>query len=298
MNTAYLGSRRWAPLKGVMAAMALLLAPAAFAQVPPTDAPPAPTEDVDTSIPGVTDAAPAADAAPAPEAAPVAEGEEAAAPAEDPFSIQHIWNTGDLVSRSVLIVMIIMFLGSIYVAVTKLVEQGRLAGQMKRVSGFWEANSIDEGLDALGSRGSFRDIAEGAIAEANNPMSGLGSRISRLDRTSHRVGIELERVNAKLQAGMAWLATVGAICPFVGLFGTVWGIVKALVTIGMTGDASIEKVAGPVGEALIMTAIGLAVAVPAVILYNALGRRNKGLSDGARHFAFDVEKLMSTSAKA
>jgi biopolymer transport protein ExbB len=280
--------------------MALLVAPAAFAQTPPADAPPAPAaEEVDTSIPGVTDAAPAEapDAAPAPEAAPAAaEGE--AAEVEDPFSVQHMWKTGDIVSRGVLIIMIIMFAGTIYVAATKLVEQGSLSGQLKRVGGFWEANSIDEGLDALGSKGAFRDIAEGAIQEANNPMAGLGSRIGRLDRTSHRVGIELERVNAKLQAGMAWLATVGAICPFVGLFGTVWGIVKALTTIGMTGDASIEKVAGPVGEALIMTAIGLAVAVPAVILYNALGRRNKGLSDGARHFAFDVEKLMSTSAKA
>jgi biopolymer transport protein ExbB len=97
---------------------------------------------------------------------------------------------------------------------------------------------------------------------------------------------------------MAFLATVGSICPFVGLFGTVWGIVNALVRIGLTGDASIEKVAGPVGEALIMTAIGLAVAVPAVIFYNLLGRRNKSISDAARHFAYDVEKLMASSAKA
>jgi multisubunit Na+/H+ antiporter MnhC subunit len=104
--------------------------------------------------------------------------------------------------------------------------------------------------------------------------------------------------NGRLQGGMAFLATVGAICPFVGLFGTVWGIVKALITITASGDASIERVAGPVGEALIMTAIGLAVAVPAVIFYNLLGRRNKNISDAARHFAYDVDKLMASSAKA
>ena len=115
---------------------------------------------------------------------------------------------------------------------------------------------------------------------------------------SHQVGIELERINVRLQGGMAWLATVGSIAPFVGLFGTVWGIVGALTTIGMTGDASIERVAGPVGEALIMTAIGLAVAVPAVILYNLLGRRNKIIYDEARHFAYDVEKLMATSGQS
>jgi biopolymer transport protein ExbB len=97
---------------------------------------------------------------------------------------------------------------------------------------------------------------------------------------------------------MAFLATVGSICPFVGLFGTVIGIVNALINVGSSGDPSIDKVAGPVGEALYMTAIGLAVAVPAVIFYNLLGRRNKVIADAARHFAFDVDKLMASSAKA
>ena len=159
-------------------------------------------------------------------------------------------------------------------------------------------NTLDEGLDVLGRNNAFRSIAEGAIAQANSAQAGLGARIGRSDRMSHQVGIELERVNARLQAGMAFLATVGAIAPFVGLFGTVWGIVNALIRIGTSGDPSIEKVAGPVGEALIMTAIGLAVAVPAVIFYNLLGRRNKNISDAARHFAFDVDKLMASSAKA
>ena len=209
-----------------------------------------------------------------------------------------MWAQGDIVARSTLIIMIIMFSGTIYIAATKVIDQNILNGQVKKLGGFWEAGSLDDGLEALGEKSAFRNIAEGAVAQANSAQAGLGARISRGDRTSHQVGIELERVNTRLQAGMAFLATVGSICPFVGLFGTVWGIVNALVRIGLTGDASIEKVAGPVGEALIMTAIGLAVAVPAVIFYNLLGRRNKSISDAARHFAYDVEKLMASSAKA
>ena len=173
-----------------------------------------------------------------------------------------------------------------------------LIGHMKKIPSFWDANTLDEGLDTLGRNNAFRSVAEGAIAQANSAQAGLGARISRSDRMSHQVGIELERINGRLQAGMAFLATVGAICPFVGLFGTVWGIVNALIRITASGDASIEKVAGPVGEALIMTAIGLAVAVPAVIFYNLLGRRNKNISDAARHFAYDIDKLMASSAKA
>jgi biopolymer transport protein ExbB len=209
-----------------------------------------------------------------------------------------VWTEGDFVAKGTLILMIIMFAGSIYIAVTKAVDQYILIGHMKKIPSFWDANTLDEGLDTLGRNNAFRSVAEGAIAQANSAQAGLGARISRSDRMSHQVGIELERINGRLQGGMAFLATVGAICPFVGLFGTVWGIVNALIRITASGDASIEKVAGPVGEALIMTAIGLAVAVPAVIFYNLLGRRNKNISDAARHFAYDIDKLMASSAKA
>ncbi|MEZ5936824.1 MAG: MotA/TolQ/ExbB proton channel family protein [Hyphomonadaceae bacterium] len=300
MNTAYLGDgpKRRHSWKGILAALAMVLMPAtAFAQEPPA-APEAP--EVDLSIPGLED--PVADAPPVVEEAVEAagEGEEAAAAEEGftpEFSLAAVWREG-LVPQITLVIMGIMLAGSIYVAATKAFEQMRLGGQLKRVGEFWNAGSIDEGLDALGRSGAIRDIAEGAIAEANNAQQGLGARIGRVERTTHRVGIELERVNTQLQSGMAWLATVGSIAPFVGLFGTVVGIIRALVKIGQTGDASIEKVAGPVGEALIMTAIGLGVAVPAVIFYNALGRQNKVLQDGVRHFAFDVEKLMATSVKS
>ena len=303
MNTAYLGNglkRHLSPLKILVASLAMIFMPmTAMAQEP--DAPALPELEVDTSIPGL-DTSPAEEAAPAPPPADIGgfdeEGEILGEEVENPFTVQHMWEQGDIVARSTLIIMIIMFAGTVYVGATKFVDQTMLTGQMKKLNGFWEAGSLDEALDQLGPKSAFRNIAEGAIAQANSSQGGLGARISRSDRMSHQVGIELERINARLQGGMAWLATVGSICPFVGLFGTVWGIVGALTTIGLTGDASIEKVAGPVGEALIMTAIGLAVAVPAVILYNLLGRRNKLIYDEARHFAFDVEKLMATSGQS
>ena len=298
MNTAFFGdgpSRRSTPVKILLAAAAMAFLPmGAMAQEPPTDVPPPAVEDVN----------PVPDLAPAPEAveeAPAVEeaaGEEEVTETENPFGLAHMWETADWVGRSVFIVMVLMFSGVVYISVTKIIDQNSLLAQMKRLGGFWEASSLDEGLDQLGPKNAFRAIAEGAIAQANSAQAGLGARISRGDRTSHQVGIELERINARLQAGMAFLGTVGAICPFVGLMGTVWGIVNALTRIGMTGDASIEKVAGPVGEALIQTFIGLLVAVPAVIMYNLLGRRNKNISDAARHFAYDVEKLMAGSAHA
>jgi biopolymer transport protein ExbB len=299
MKTAYLGdtpSRRGSPVKFLLAAMAMAFMPlGAMAQqpaTPPTDsATPAPT-DAPAPLPTDESAAPPVDTAAAP-AAPAPE-----ASMQDKFSIETVWKEGGIVAQVTLSLMVLMFAGTIYIAATKAVDQTILLGQVRKIPAFWDSNTLDEGLDILGRNNAFRAIAEGAIAQANSAQAGLGARISRSDRMSHQVGIELERMNARLQGGMAFLATVGAICPFVGLFGTVVGIVNALVKIGTSGDPSIEKVAGPVGEALIMTAIGLAVAVPAVIFYNLLGRRNKNISDAARHFAFDIDKLMASSAKA
>jgi biopolymer transport protein ExbB len=293
MKTAYLGDglkRQSNPVKLLLAALAILSMPmAALAQ--PADAPPMlPTEEGPAAPPAAEAAAPAG--------AEEGKADGEAGSMEEAFTLTAVWTESDEVGKGTLIIMIIMFAGSIYIAVTKAVDQTMLSNQMKKIPAFWDANTLDEGLDLLGRNNAFRAVAEGAIAQANSAQAGLGARISRSDRMSHQVGIELERINGRLQGGMAFLATVGAICPFVGLFGTVWGIVKALITITASGDASIERVAGPVGEALIMTAIGLAVAVPAVIFYNLLGRRNKGISDAARHFAYDVDKLMASSAKA
>lgn len=301
MNTVFLGagpSRRSSPIRFVAVALALAFAPlGAIAQTPDTETPAGALDGVDTSIPGLNDA-PAVEPTPAPAPAPAeaAVEEEGYGPGEDPFSVQHIWVAGDIVARTTLVLMILMSLGSWYIVATKLFDQTRIMGNVKRLGDFWSASSIDEGLDNLGRGNAFRLIAEGAVAAANNTETGIISRIPREERMSLEVSRELDRLNSRLQGGMAFLATVGATAPFIGLFGTVWGIVNALIAIGLSGDASIERVAGPVGEALIMTAIGLAVAVPAVIFYNLLGRRNKNVSDVARYFAIDVEKLMSSKA--
>ena len=294
MKTAYLGDghkRQAFPVKTLLAALAMMFVPAVAMAQPPAEAPPALPMEEPAAPPAVE--APAA----APAEAAAEEGAEGGGVA-NAFSLTAVWEEGDIVAKGTLVIMVIMFAGSIYIAATKAIDQFILSGHMKKIPAFWDANTLDEGLDLLGRNNAFRSVAEGAIAQANSAQAGLGARISRSDRMSHQVGIELERINTRLQGGMAFLATVGAICPFVGLFGTVWGIVNALIRITASGDASIEVVAGPVGEALIMTAIGLAVAVPAVIFYNLLGRRNKLISDAARHFAYDIDKLMASSAKA
>lgn len=290
MKSAYLGKgrKRLTSLFGILLAAFAMLTMPLVAVAQPEGVPTLPMDEAPAAA--AVDAA-----APAGEEAAAGEAEEDMA---SHFSVTEVWNKGDFVAKGTLIIMIFMFAGTIYIAATKAVDQWMLQNQMKKIPAFWDANTLDEGLDVLGRNSAFRNIAEGAIAQANSAQAGLGARIARSDRMAHQVGIELERVNNRLQGGMAFLGTVGSICPFVGLFGTVWGIVNALIVITAEGDASIEKVAGPVGEALIMTAIGLAVAVPAVIFYNLLGRRNKVIYDSARHFSFDVDKLMASSAKA
>jgi biopolymer transport protein ExbB len=174
-------------------------------------------------------------------------------------------------------------------------DQNKLFDNAKKLGEFWEASSVDDGLNQLGAKNAFRDIADSAVQVAQSGDTGLMGRISRTNRMSHKVVQAVEGINNRLSNGMSFLATVGAVSPFIGLFGTVYGIVNALIAIGISGQASIDKVAGPVGEALYMTAIGLFVAVPAVIFYNLLGRRNKTLQDTARHFAVDVEQLLISS---
>lgn len=247
---------------------------------------------LDTSIPGLEDPAVAsmetsADmAAPASEAIRADEGHEA-------FSIQSLWTEGDIVARSTLIAMILMSLATWYIAATKYADQLSLSRQARKLREFWQSESVTQGMDSLGERNAFAGIAYAAMSVAEDGEHGLQAQISKDNRMSHRVIQSVEGINNRLSGGMTVLATVGSVSPFIGLFGTVWGIVNALIAIGVSGQASIDKVAGPVGEALYMTAIGLFVAVPAVIFYNLLGRRNKVIQDTARHFALDLEQLFA-----
>jgi biopolymer transport protein ExbB len=275
-----------------MAAMSFVV-PAA-AQTAPTP-PPAATE-----APGAA-TAPAPAAAPAPTAAPTAPAVTAKATKttemiENPYGLEALWRGSDWVAKSVLIILLIMSVGSWYIMIVKVLEQAKMSRQARATTrGFWHAGSVRQGADSLDPNSPFRFIAEAGI-EAGKKHGGLLEHVDLNQWITMSIQRAIERVQSRLQDGLAFLATVGSTAPFIGLFGTVWGIYHALTAIGVAGQASIDKVAGPVGEALIMTAIGLAVAVPAVLGYNWLVRRNKRVMDEVRGFGSDLHSVILSSA--
>ena len=235
-------------------------------------------------------AAPAPAPAPAPAAAPPAVSEEAV---DNPYGLKALWNQGDFVAKGTLIIMLIMSMGSWYIIFTKLFEQrAMLKSAESSADTFWKASTVKAGVNALDEGSAFRYIAEAGIKASEHHE---GTMVEQIDKLTW-VGMSVDRaagsIQSRLTDGLAFLATVGSTAPFVGLFGTVWGIYNALVKIGISGQASIDKVAGPVGEALIMTAIGLAVAVPAVMGYNWLIRRNKLAMERVRAFGSDVHNVL------
>ena len=211
----------------------------------------------------------------------------------NPYGLQAIWEQGDLVARGTLVLLVLMSMGSWYVIFTKLAEQRRL---MKSASAaaqsFWNADSVQAGTQSLQAGSAFRFIAEAGLKASEHHEGKLTEQIDRHTWISMSIQRAIDNVASRLQDGLAFLATVGSTAPFVGLFGTVWGIYHALTAIGISGQASIDKVAGPVGEALIMTAIGLAVAVPAVMGYNWLIRRNKAAMEQVRGFGSDLHSVL------
>jgi biopolymer transport protein ExbB len=218
---------------------------------------------------------------------------QATATVDNPYGLQALWQGGDLVSRSVLILLLIMSLSSWYVMLTKLWDQRKLKQSARVVEKqFWTAPSLKDGVERLKKGDEFRAIAEDGLRAASHHDGRLTDRIDLHEWITMSLQRAVDQVNSKLQSGLGLLATVGSVAPFVGLFGTVWGILNALVGIGIAGQASIDKVAGPVGEALIMTALGLFVAVPAVMGYNWLLGRNKVLQDALRNFASDLHAYL------
>ncbi len=237
--------------------------------------------------------APAATAAPAPAAAPSIAPQIAQEAVENPYGLKAMWTEGDVVARTTLIIMVIMSMGSWYIMFTKLFEQrAMLKSARSSADTFWKANSVKAGVTALEEGSAFRFIAEQGIKASEHHEGTMVESIDKHTWISMSVDRSVGNIQNRLQDGMAFLATVGSTAPFVGLFGTVWGIYNALVKIGISGQASIDKVAGPVGESLIMTAIGLAVAVPAVMGYNWLIRRNKAVMDETRAFAGDLHNVL------
>ncbi len=273
------------------------------------------TPDAGTTTPAATDttvpvtAAPGTEAVPGAPAdgtaqpmatAPATEGEQPPAgetgettEQENPYGLSALWGQGNIISRGTLVVLLIMSIGTWYLFFTKYLEQGRILKHARTADNkFWRAANFDEAVAQLERSSAFRMIVEDGQAAAQQHASTLSAQIDLNDWVQMALNRSADTVNSKLQSGLAFLASVGSTAPFVGLFGTVYGIYNALIAIGVSGQASIDRVAGPVGEALIMTAFGLVVAVPAVLFYNLLVRRNKVVMDRVRSFTADVHGFL------
>ena len=244
--------------------------------------------------------APAVTPAPAP-AAPPATGKAAPTTTdviENPYGLEALWKGGDLVARITLGILVLMSAGSWYIIVTKVYEQSRMNRQARAADrSFWKAASVQKGAVELREGSPYRFIAESSL-EATTKHEGLLGNVDMNTWVSMSIQRAIDNIQSRTQDGLAFLATVGSTAPFVGLFGTVWGIYHALTAIGIAGQASIDKVAGPVGEALIMTAIGLAVAVPAVLGYNWLIRRNKAAMERVRGFGADLHAVLLSATQS
>lgn len=239
--------------------------------------------------------APAASAA-AETAAPAAEAAAPAAaakPVDNPYSLGNIIAHGNAVDQGVLVILGLMSMGSWYILIVRLWDTAKLGKEAKEVrASFFKKASLQEGLKSLSETGAFRYIAQTGIEASDHHEGALTENIDHNTWVTMNIDRAVGEVNSRLQGGLGFLATVGSTSPFIGLFGTVWGILQALTQIGVAGQASIDKVAGPVGAALIMTAIGLAVAVPAVLGYNWLVNRNKAVMGQVRAFAADLHGVL------
>jgi biopolymer transport protein ExbB len=229
---------------------------------------------------------------------------------EAQFGLAHVWAQGDGVTRTVALILLGMSLVSWMVIALKALDLRRHRAQARQSEAFWHATDFEDGLRQLGDAADnpFRQLAETGreatrhilrqddlTARTQRPQ--LHDQLDVSDWVTRELRSAIDEFTARLQGGLAVLASVGSTAPFVGLFGTVWGIYHALLGIGAAGQATIDKVAGPIGEALIMTALGLAVAIPAVLGYNALVRGNKGVLHKLNRFGHDLHALLVTGAR-
>ena len=213
----------------------------------------------------------------------------------NPYGLGALWEQGDFVARSTLIILVLMSMGSWYILITRLRASVRLRADARQAQAmFAGAVTVHQLAQGLREGSAFRFVAEAGLHASERQAGTLMASVDRGDWLTMSVQRSVEQVQSHLNEGLALLATVGSTAPFIGLFGTVWGIYHALTAIGIAGQASIDKVAGPVGEALIMTAIGLAVAVPAVLGYNALARHNKVTMESVRSFGVAIHAVLSS----
>jgi biopolymer transport protein ExbB len=218
----------------------------------------------------------------------LAAGAAAAHDSAEKYGFFNALNQGGVISWTVAVILTLFLFFSFYIMFTKLFEQQKIINQAKRVrASFWNANSLREGSAKLEKNSAYKQIVDDGLA-AQEQHARLTDPVEAHDWLHGSLQRSEDTINSALGGGLAFLATVGATAPFIGLFGTVVGIYKALLGIAAAGQASIDKVAGPVGEALIMTAFGLVVAVPAVLGYNFLQRRNKAIQEALGAFSNDV----------
>lgn len=223
-----------------------------------------------------------------------------AAPAANggnPYGLMQALNEGGLISWATFIILVAMSVFSFYILFTKLFEQQKIISQGRKVrSSFWNSSNLKEAASKLDQKSAYRAIVDDALI-AQDQHGKLTNPIDQHDWMGNSLARSQGSIGARLGEGLAFLATVGSTAPFIGLFGTVVGIYRALIKIGAAGQASIGTVAGPVGEALIMTALGLVVAVPAVLAYNWLIRRNKSIMEDLAAFTNDLHGYIMSEGR-
>src|SRR4051794_8036775 len=218
-----------------------------------------------------------------------------AAASANPYGLVPALEQGGIIAFSVFAILVIMSLGTFYILFTKLMQQQKIISQGRKVrASFWNAPSLREASTKLEAKSAYRAIVDDALL-AQDQHGKLTDPIDQHEWVAGSLARSQGAIGARLGEGLAFLATVGSTAPFIGLFGTVIGIYRALIKIGASGQASIDTVAGPVGEALIMTALGLVVAVPAVLAYNWLIRRNKTVTEDLSAFTNDVHGYLASA---
>jgi biopolymer transport protein ExbB len=222
----------------------------------------------------------------------------AAPPANaNPYGLVQALQEGGLISWTVFIILVIMSIGTFYILFTKLLQQQKIISQGNKVrASFWNSPNLREAATKLEAKSAYRAIVDDALV-AQDQHGKLTDPIDQHDWMANSLARSQGSIGARLGEGLAFLATVGSTAPFIGLFGTVIGIYRALIKIGASGQASIDVVAGPVGEALIMTALGLVVAVPAVLAYNWLIRRNKSIMEDLAAFTNDLHGYLMSNGQ-
>ncbi len=227
----------------------------------------------------------------------LAAGGAAAKGGESPYGLTQALKEGGLISQSVFTILVLMLFVSLYILFTKVFEQQKIINQAKRVrQTFWSSSNLREGAAKLEKNSAYRQIVDDGL-DAQDQYKLLTDPVEAHDWLHGSLARSEGAINSQLGGGLAFLATVGATSPFIGLFGTVIGIYRALIKIGSAGQASIDAVAGPVGEALIMTALGLVVAVPAVLAFNFLQRRNKSIAENLNAFSNDVLGYLASEGR-